>query len=878
MGPDQGRTASAGPPDEAVIRTPDRRLRVFVSSTLGELAGERRAVARAISALRLTPVMFELGARPYPPQAVFQQYLAQSDVFIGVYWQRYGQLVPGGHVSGLEEEFELSGGLPRLLYVKAPAPDRESGLADLLARIEHEASASYRHFRTPAELGRLVRDDLAVLLSERFTASEAAPAAPAQPPPPGGPRRPGRLPVSTTSLIGRDRAIGEVARLLRRPGVRLVTLTGPGGVGKTRLAVAVGERLQGRFGAGTVLVPLEAVTDSGQVLAAIGRAVRADLAGTGSPLEVLAETFGDGAWLLVLDNLEQVVAAAPDLGELLARCQGLAILATSRTALGLRAEREYPVPPLPLPTGSGTASVAEVAASPAVALFVDRARAVRPGFALTEGNAAAVAEICRRLDGLPLAIELAAARTRLLDPPALLDRLVSSLDALGTGAVDLPERQRTLRATVEWSVGLLEDPERSLLEITAVFTGGWTIQAVAQVAGLAEDRALELSEALARHSLVYLDSTGPGSRTRMLETVREFVAERLAARPDADQIGRRHAGYYQALAEQADRLLRGPGRGEWVERLRAEEGNLAAAVRWYLAHDPGPLPHLFRVLWLFWLQEDLEREAWSWAQQLLPGFGTLDPQAQAELAWAAAVLAVDVGGDAAALAGRQRLGSLLAGISDPFLHAVAQLAMAWISPVDGDYAGALREAAASLEELRGQNEPVFTAMAAFTASSLEMALGRYDDSERDLREARDLAEPVGGDWLTAGSQVHLGTLAVLRGRLDEARPLLEEALDLSLASHSTQFVTLCLAGYAQLAFADGDPDRAALLEGAAEGLRRRVGLPAWPNLRRVEADLVTRVRHRLGDSRFDQAFSAGSGLTQQEAVAIVRDQRGTSTP
>ena len=201
--------------------------------------------------------------------------------------------------------------------------------------------------------------------------------------------------MSTTSLIGRERTIGEVARLLGRSSVRLVTLTGPGGVGKTRLAVAVGGRLRDRFGAGTVLVPLDAVTDPGLVLAAIGRAAGADLAGTGSPLEALAETFGDGAWLLILDNLEQVVQVAPDLGELLARCPGLAILATSRTALGLRAEREYPVPPLPLPAGLGAASVAEVAASPAVALFVDRARAARPGFALTEGNAGAVAEICR---------------------------------------------------------------------------------------------------------------------------------------------------------------------------------------------------------------------------------------------------------------------------------------------------------------------------------------------------------------------------------------------------------------------------------------------------------------------------------------------------
>jgi predicted ATPase len=847
---------------------------VFVSSTLGELADERRAVARAISALRLTPVMFELGARPYPPREVYQRYLAQSDVFIGLYWQRYGQPAPGMQVSGLEEEFDLSGALPRLLYVKAPAPGRDPRLGDLLARIQDDASASYRHFRTPAELGRLVRDDLAVLLSERFAATAGQAAAASSP---AGARGPGPLPVSTTSLLGREQAIDEVAGLLERPEVRLVTLTGPGGVGKTRLAVAVGERLRDRFGAGTAFVPLDAVTDSGQVLAAIGRAAGADLAGAGAPLEALAETFGDGAWLLVLDNLDQVIQAAPDLGELLARCPGLAILATSRTVLGLRAEREYPVPPLALPADPGTASVAEVAVSPAVALFVDRARAVRPGFALTEGNAAAVVEICRRLEGVPLAIELAAARTRLLDPPALLDRLMASLDALGTGAVDLPERQRTLRATVEWSVGLLEDDERSLLEVTAVFTDGWTIQAAAQVAGLDEDRTLELSEALARHSLVAIDSTELGPRSRMLATVRAFVAEQLAARPDADQIGRRLAGYYQALAEQADRPLRS-SESEWLERLQAEAGNLAAAVRWYLAHDPGPLPHLFRVLWLFWTQEDLEREAWPWAEQLLPAAGTLDPQARAELAWAAAVLAVDTGDDAAALAARQRLAPLLAGISDPFLHAVAQLAIAWTLPIAGDFDEALREAAASLEELEGQDEPVFTGMAAFTAGSLEMALGRYDDAMRHLREARDLAERTGGDWLAAGPRVQLGILAVLRGRLDEARPLLDEALNLSLTARSTPFATLCLAGYAQLAFADGDPDRAALLEGAAEGLRRRVGLPAWPHLRRVEADLVARVRHRLGASRFDQAFSAGSGLTQREAVAIVRDQRGTPAP
>src|SRR6516225_5834913 len=763
VGSGQGRSAGEGSRDDALIRTPDRRLRGFVSSTLGELAEERRAGARAIWALRLSPVMFELGARPYPPREVYQQYLAQSDVFIGLYWQQYGQLVPGAQVSGLEEEFELSGALPRLQYVKAQPPDREPRLADLLARIQREASASYRHFRTPAELGRLVRDDLALLLSERFAAA-GHPATAEAPLSPGSSRDPRPLPVGTTSLIGREQAIGEVAGLLGEPGVRLVTLTGPGGIGKTRLAAAVGGRLRGRFGAGVVFVPLAAVTDPGLVLADIARAAGADLAGTGSPLEALAERFADGAWLLILDNLEQVVQAGRDLAELLARCPQLAVLATSRTALGLAAEREYPVPSLPLPAstppGAAGVDLAELAASPAVALFVDRARAVRPGFALTEDNAAAVAEICRRLEGLPLAIELAAARIRLLDPAALLDRLAASLDALGTGAVDLPERQRTLRATVEWSVGLLEDAERSLLEVLAVFADGWTGPAAAQVAGLTEDRALELSEALARHSLIYLDSTGPGPRLRMLETIRAFVAEQLAARPDAARIQQRHAGYYRGLAEQADRPLRGSGQNQWLDRLEAEAGNLAAAVRWSLAQDPGPLPHLFRVLWTFWFLRDHMREGGSWVTQLLPAADLLDPQARVELAWTALVTALDVGDDEAALAASQRLGSLLPGIETPFLRAVSQLAMAWSSPIAGDFDGALQAAAESLEELRGLDEPFWTASAVLSVGSAKAAVGRDEDAGRDLSEARELADQFSYDWLATWSRVQLGTLDV----------------------------------------------------------------------------------------------------------------------
>jgi predicted ATPase len=858
--------------DDVIIRTPDQRLRVFVSSTMGELADERRAVSRAISALRLTPVMFELGARPHPPQDVYRAYLAQSDVFVGLYWQRYGWVGPDMEISGLEDELDLAGDLPRLLYVKGPAPDREPKLAAMLARIADEAADSYRHFRSAAELGRLVRDDLATLLSERFAAGPpgAPEPAPARSRPADG-QGPRPLPVGTTSLVGREQAIGEVAALAGQPGVRLVTLTGPGGIGKTRLAVAVGERLRDRFSAGTVFVPLASVTDPAGVLAGVGRAAGAGMTGESVPLDGLAEMLSGGTWLLILDNLEQVVEMARDFDELLARCPGLTILATSRTVLGLRAEREYPVRPLGLPPATAGVPAAELAASPAVALFVDRARAVHPGFALTEASATAVAEICRRLEGLPLAIELAAARTRLLDPGALLDRLAASLDALGTGAADLPERQHTLRATVEWSVGLLEEAERALLETEAVFVDGWTVEAAARVASLDENRALELTEALARHSLIYLDSTDLGPRPRMLETIRAFVAERLSARPDAAEIERRHASYYCTLAQQAERPLRSTGWSEWAARLQAEAGNLGAAVRWYLVHDPGLLPHLFRALLPLWVvQNDTLEEVCSWVAQLMPALDTFEPRARIELLWTAAVAAREVGDDQTAVAARARLVPLLKTIEEPYLHAVSQLAVAWNSAIVGDTGGALEEAAASLDQLRGQDEPLWTTAALITVGSVETASGRYDDALHHLTEARDLAERFGNERLITGSQVQLGTLAVMRRQPGEARVLLGRALDLSLAIHSTRNLTLGLAAFALLAFETGDPERAALLAGAAEGLRQRAGLRAWPAQQRQPTELLSQFREALGGDRFDQVFAEGARLSQRDAAAAAR--------
>ena len=382
-----------------VIRTPDQRIRVFVSSTLRELAEERRAARAAIERMRLAPVMFELGARPHPPRALYRSYLAQSDVFVGIYADSYGWVAPDEEVSGLEDEYALAPrDMPKLIYVRA-SEHREPRLEELIARIRSDDTVAYLPFATAAELEELVSNDLATLLAERFDESRLHNG--------GGPEEipptpEARIPVPPTSTIGRDREIGEVRSLFER-GTKLVSLVGPGGIGKSRLAIEVARGTADLFPDGRYFLPLEGVFEPGLLLPTVAYVLGIRDTGEAALEERISRALAGRGVLLVLDNFEQIVEAAPLLVRLFDVAPSVSLLVTSRTVLRIRGEQVYDVRALGVPDAVAHPSVERVRRSAAGALFLDRAQAVKPDFELSADNAPAVADICRTQIGFRVA-------------------------------------------------------------------------------------------------------------------------------------------------------------------------------------------------------------------------------------------------------------------------------------------------------------------------------------------------------------------------------------------------------------------------------------------------------------------------------------------
>jgi predicted ATPase/DNA-binding CsgD family transcriptional regulator len=702
-----------------------------------------------------------------------------------------------------------------------------------------------------------------------------------------------------TSLVGREGDAASVCALSRRIGVRLVTLTGPGGVGKTRLARHVAAQLASDYGDGECFVALESVRDPALVPAAIAQALGLREEGAGGLVDRLASFLFDRRILLVLDNFEHVATAAPVVAELLAACPLLKVLATSRGSLRLSGEHEFPVAPLALPDLEYRHEPDALVAYPGVELFVDRARAVRPDFRLSKANAAAVSAICARVDGLPLAIELAATRVALLSPDEILARLARPFELLTSGPRDVPDRQRTLGHTIAWSLALLDGRARTVFKRLGVFAGGFTVGAAEAVVG-AHAGVLDALAALVDHGLVQRPAeTGPDSRPRLLETIREFALEELAASGEEEQIRATHAAYYAALAGEGD-----------SERLDAEQANLRAALRWYLAsEDQDGALALSAALSPFWLSRGHLSEGRRWLEQAL-ALGDGPPTAErAQASIAAGLLAYQQAEYALAVTHCQRGLELCRDRADEAGagRALAALALARTRAGDRAAAPALAEEAVALYRRLDNEAGVGRSLE--TLGRVLWVQGDYADARACLEESRAAAHRLGARDVAASASQGLGWVALADGELNRAEALLEESLAefRELGDRWWMLRGICGLGHVaarrgahaaararfeeglEIASQLGDPMlEAACLEGlahahrpadaarllaAAESLREQAGA-AWPAF--VHADFACtadRARRALGDERFAAEWARGRAMRTTGTVGLAPPRR-----
>jgi predicted ATPase/transcriptional regulator with XRE-family HTH domain len=687
------------------------------------------------------------------------------------------------------------------------------------------------------------------------------------------------LPRPLDRLVGREREVEVTSRLLLRPDTCLLTLTGPGGIGKTRLALEVAGRVADAFPDGVYLVPLAPLTDPAQVPTAIAQALGAREAAGRDPLQHLAGLLRGRRALLVLDNVEHVVQAAPGVAELLAGCPGLTVLATSRSGLRVRGEQEYRVPPLGFPADGDGPDAETLLRSPSVALFVERGRSVLPGFALTADNASAVGEICRRLDGLPLAIELAAARLALLPPPALLTRLDTALQMLTGAPRDLPARQRTMRDTVAWSHDLLSAGARVVFRRLAVVAGGCTLEAADEICvgdGVSGSDVLDHLAELLDGSLLQRepDAASPEPRVVILETIRAYAGEQLAAAGEERQVGRRHSAHYAKLAATAGPQLMGPDQVRWLDRLHRDRHNLRVALRSFLDEgDARQAVEMTWALWRYWWVRGLQREARGWMREAL----TLDSSTSLPPTVTARALLVSGSmawseGDASAAADELRDAlNLLEGEGDPRAEAIGRmmLGLALLGSEGRGEQGARSHFEASRREFSATGERWGEAFTAGFLGFVSLRDGDVEVAEASVREGLSLARRSGDLVAMHQSLYGLGLVSWARGDHLTASAAFAEGLRMASTLGDVVNAGYFLKGLGRAAAFRGEAARAALLLGAADAMLAATGSPPGRYVGDPhEGDpAIAAARALLGEAAWDQTLRRGGKLSLEAAVA-----------